>query len=80
VYTTQPGIQFYSGNHITADVAGKNQVENKRRHALCLETQHFPDAANQDHFPPVTLRPGERYHQATIYAVGIRRDSERQQR
>jgi aldose 1-epimerase len=80
VYTTQPGIQFYSGNHITAAVPGKRQVENQRRHAFCLETQHFPDAANQAHFPPVTLRPGERYHQTTIYAVGIRRDSERQQR
>jgi aldose 1-epimerase len=80
VYTTQPGIQFYSGNHITAAVPGKNQVENQRRHAFCLETQHFPDAANQAHFPPVTLRPGERYHQTTIYAMGIQGDSERQLR
>jgi aldose 1-epimerase len=76
VYTTQPGIQFYSGNHITADVPGKKQVENKRRHAFCLETQHFPDAANQEHFPPVTLRPGERYHQTTVYAVGIQAEAE----
>jgi aldose 1-epimerase len=51
-------------------------VENKRRHAFCLETQHFPNAVNQDHFPPVTLRPGERYQETTIYAVGIA--SERQ--
>ncbi|MEJ2638435.1 MAG: galactose mutarotase [Desulfosarcinaceae bacterium] len=80
VYTSQPGIQFYSGNHIAADVPGKNRVENKRRHAFCLETQHFPDAVNQDHFPPVTLRPEERYHQTTIYAVGIRGGSERRMR
>jgi aldose 1-epimerase len=80
VYTTQPGIQFYSGNHITAAVPGKNQVENQRRHAFCLETQHFPDAANHDHFPSVALRPGERYHQTTLYAVGIQGGSEQQLR
>lgn len=72
VFTTQPGIQFYSGNHITADVPGKEQLENKRRHAFCLETQHFPDAPNHPNFPAITLMPGAVFRQTTIYRTGIR--------
>jgi aldose 1-epimerase len=72
VFTTQPGIQFYSGNHISADVPGKHQLENKRRHAFCLETQHFPDAPNHPHFPAITLMPGGAYRQTTLYRTGIR--------
>jgi aldose 1-epimerase len=71
VFTTQPGIQFYSGNHISADVPGKNRLANRRRHAFCLETQHFPDAPNHPNFPEITLRPGEVYHQTTIYRTGL---------
>jgi aldose 1-epimerase len=72
VFTTQPGIQFYSGNHISADVPGKNRLENRRRHAFCLETQHFPDAPNHPNFPAITLAPGEAYHQTTLYRTDIR--------
>jgi aldose 1-epimerase len=72
VFTTQPGIQLYSGNHITADVLGKNGKANGRRHAFCLETQHFPDAPNHAHFPAITLERGETYHHTTIYKAGNR--------
>jgi aldose 1-epimerase len=72
VFTTQPGIQLYSGNHITADVPGKNQQANKRRHAFCLEAQHFPDAPNHAHFPSITLGSGERYHHTIVYKAGTR--------
>ena len=72
VFTNQPGIQFYSGNHITADVPGKSQQTNRRRHAFCLEAQHFPDAPNHFHFPAISLESGEIYRHTTHYKAGTR--------
>lgn len=64
VRTTQPGIQFYSGNFLDATVAGTDGVY-RQGDGLCLETQHFPDSPNQPQFPSVVLRPDETYHSQT---------------
>jgi aldose 1-epimerase len=66
VYTTQPGIQFYSGNFLEGNIHGIGGVY-RHRSALCLETQHFPDSPNHPNFPTTVLHPGEQYHQTTIY-------------
>lgn len=71
VYTTEPGIQFYSGNFLDRTDIGKNHVEYKYRSAFCLETQHFPDSPNHPNFPSVVLNPGEKYHQQTIYKFSV---------
>jgi aldose 1-epimerase len=66
-WTTEPGIQVYTGNFLTGSIHGKNGVQYSRHHAFCLETQHFPDSVNHPHFPSMILRPGETYHQTTEY-------------
>jgi len=67
VYTTEPGIQFYSGNFLDGTLTGKGGKVYHYRHGLCLETQHFPDSPNHPHFPSTVLRPGETYQTTTIY-------------
>jgi len=67
VYTTEPGLQFYSGNFPTGINDGKGKAVYSHRSALCLETQHFPDSPNQPSFPSTVLKPGETYHSTTIY-------------
>ncbi|HDQ45489.1 MAG TPA: galactose mutarotase, partial [bacterium] len=68
VRTTQPGIQFYSGNFLDGSITGKDGTVYGHRHGLCLETQHYPDSPNRPAFPSTVLRPGETYHEITIYA------------
>ena len=67
VLTTQPGVQFYTGNFLDGTVHGKGGKAYQRRSAFCLETQHFPDSPNQPKFPTTELKPGQMYHQTTIY-------------
>ena len=67
VFTTQPGIQFYSGNFLDGSLIGKGGVAYQQYAALCLETQHFPDSPNQPNFPSTVLRAGEAYNETTIY-------------
>lgn len=67
VFTTQPGIQFYSGNFLDGSLTGKNGIRYIKHAGLCLETQHFPDSPNQPSFPNTIVRPGETYHHITIY-------------
>jgi len=67
LYTDQPGVQVYSGNFLKG-ATGKGGKPYKLRSALCLETQHFPDAVNQPNFPSVILKPGEMYKQTCIWA------------
>jgi aldose 1-epimerase len=67
VWTTEPGVQFYTGNFLDGKTVGKGGVAYPRRSALCLETQHYPDSPNQPKFPSVVLKPGERYHTVTTY-------------
>jgi len=68
VYTTQPGVQFYTGNFLDGTLTGgKNGAKYVQHSGLCLETQHFPDSPNQPSFPSTVLKPGETYHQVTVY-------------
>ncbi len=67
VLTTEPGVQFYSGNFLDGSITGKGGIVYKNRWALCLETQHYPDSPNQPNFPSTVLKPGEEYHTTTIY-------------
>ena len=64
--TTEPGVQLYTGNFLDG-LRGKQGAIYDRHHAFCLETQHFPDSVNHDHFPSVILRPDETYQQTTEY-------------
>lgn len=67
VRTTQPGIQFYSGNFLKGNVIGKNGAKYQQHAGFCLETQHFPDSPNHSGFPSTILVPGEQYSETTIY-------------
>jgi aldose 1-epimerase len=71
VFTTQPGIQVYSGNFLDGSIQGKQGQRYQRHSGLCLETQHFPDSPNQSTFPITVLRPGENYRQRTIYRFKV---------
>lgn len=73
VLTTEPGIQFYSGNFLDGSAKGKSGEVYKYRSALCLETQHFPDSPNEPDFPSVVLNPGEEYTQTTVYKFSVRK-------
>ena len=66
-YTTQPGVQLYTGNWMTGNFEGKNGQRYPARAALCLETQHFPDSPNKPEYPSTVLRPGEVFESKTIY-------------
>jgi aldose 1-epimerase len=66
VWTTEPGIQFYTGNFLDG-IRGKGGKSYARRTAFCLETQHFPDSPNHPSFPSTVLKPGQRFHSVTIY-------------
>ncbi|MEK6480714.1 aldose epimerase family protein [Catalinimonas sp. 4WD22] len=67
VYTTEPGVQFYTGNFLNGSVTGKEGITYAKRTAFCLETEHFPDSPNQPNFPSVELAPGETYSTTTEY-------------
>jgi aldose 1-epimerase len=72
VYTTEPGIQFYSGNFLDGSITGKGGQVYKQRYGLCLETQHFPDSPNKPGFPSTVLKPGQRYETTTIYKFSVK--------
>jgi aldose 1-epimerase len=72
VSTTEPGVQFYSGNFLDGTITGKGGVVYKNRFALCLETQHYPDSPNKPNFPTTLLKPGQTYKSTTIYKFTTR--------
>ena len=73
VFTTEPGVQFYSGNFLDGTLKNTRGGVNYVKHAgLCLETQHFPDSPNQPAFPNTILRPGETYQHITVYKFSIK--------
>jgi aldose 1-epimerase len=72
ISTTEPGVQFYTGNFLDGTNTGKGGVVYKQHGALCLETQHFPDSINQPTFPSTVLKPGEKYTQTTVFAFSAR--------
>jgi aldose 1-epimerase len=73
IRTTEPGIQFYSGNFLDGTIVGKGGVAYRHRWTLVLETQHFPDSPNQPTFPSTILRPGQTYESRTTFAFGVMR-------
>jgi aldose 1-epimerase len=72
VLTTEPGVQFYTGNFLDGTVKGKEGKVYGHRSALCLETQHFPDSPNHKKFPSTELKPGQKFHSITIYKFSTR--------
>jgi aldose 1-epimerase len=71
VWTTEPGVQFYTGNFLDGTLVGKQGKRYGHRAAFCLETQHFPDSPNQPNFPSTILRPGHTYHSTTLFKFGV---------
>jgi aldose 1-epimerase len=67
VFTTQPGLQFYSGNFLDGSIKGKRGIVYKKHAGFCLETQHFPDSPNHPDFPTTVLKPGDEYHQVAVF-------------
>ena len=70
VYTTEPGVQFYSDNWANG-FKGQCGATFPKRSAICFEAQHFPDSPNRPYFPSVVLAPGQVYTQKTMYKFGI---------
>lgn len=71
VYTTEPGLQFYSGNFLDGSDIGEDSTKYNHRTAFCLEAQHFPDSPNHKNFPSTVLEAGKTYKQKTIYKFSI---------
>lgn len=71
VYTTEPGVQLYSGNFLDGTITGKQGHVYKQRFGFCLETQHFPDSPNHPDFPSTILKPGQVYRSRTIYKFSV---------
>jgi aldose 1-epimerase len=72
VLTTEPGLQFYSGNFLDGSLIGKGGKRYAPRSGFCLETQHYPDSPNQPQFPTTELRPSQTYHSVTVYRMSAR--------
>ncbi|MEM9717597.1 MAG: aldose epimerase family protein [Bacteroidota bacterium] len=72
VLTTQPGVQFYTGNFLDGTLSGRNGIVYQKRTGFCLETQHFPDSPNQPNFPSTQLNPGETYQHSTMYRFSVK--------
>jgi aldose 1-epimerase len=72
VRTTEPGVQFYTGNFLDGTIRGKGGQMYQKRAGFCLETQHFPDSPNHPTFPSTVLEPGQRYETTTVFAFGAR--------
>ena len=71
VFTTEPGVQLYTGNFLDKSDLGREGIGYGRREAFCLETQHFPDTPNKENFPSTILKPGEKFFSQTIYKFGL---------
>jgi aldose 1-epimerase len=72
IETTEPGIQFYSGNFLDGTLKGKEGKVYNKHGAFCLETQHYPDSPNHPNFPSTVLRPGEKYETVTIHTFSTK--------
>jgi len=73
VWTTEPGVQFYTGNYLNGTLTGKSGKVYQRRSGFCLETQHYPDSPNKPSFPTTTLKKGATYQSTTIYRFSVRK-------
>ena len=72
IYTTEPGVQLYTGNFLDGSLTGKAGKVYKKHYAFCLETQHFPDSPNKPNFPSVVLLPGQKYTTVTVHKFSTR--------
>ena len=72
VYTTQPGLQFYTSNYLNCAVVGRSGISYRQTDAFALETQHFPDSPNRPEFPSTELKQGATLHEVTIWKLGVR--------
>jgi len=72
IFTTEPGLQFYSGNFLNGSIKGKSGRAYQKHYGLCLETQHFPDSPNRPNFPSTELRPGEEYASVTVHRFAVK--------
>ena len=72
VWTTEPGLQFYTGNFLDGTIKGKGGKTYDIARAFCMETQHFPDSPNKPDFPTTVLKPGETYKTSTVYRFSAR--------
>ncbi|SAL25211.1 aldose 1-epimerase [Caballeronia arvi] len=72
VYTTQPGLQFYTGNGLDGSVIGVSGTAYRQTDGFALETQHFPDSPNHPAFPSTELKPGDEFHEITVWKIGVR--------
>ncbi len=72
IATTEPGLQFYSGNFLDGTLVGPGGHVYRQGDGLCLETQHFPDSPNKPSFPSTTLRPGQTYRTTTVHTFNSR--------
>lgn len=73
VYTTQPGIQFYTSCYLDGTLIAHDNQKAVKFAGATLETQHFPDSPNQPSFPSVELKPGEKYHHETVYKIAVQK-------
>ncbi len=71
IYTTEPGLQFYSGNFLDGSITGKSGHVYRHRFGFCLETQHYPDSPNHPQFPSTIVRPGDEYRSRTVFVFGV---------
>jgi aldose 1-epimerase len=71
IRTTQPGVQFYSGNFLDGTLTGASGAKYVKHAGLALETQHFPDSPNEPSFPSTVLRPGQTLHSTTTWTFGV---------
>ena len=72
IATTEPGIQFYTGNYLDGKLTGKGGTVYQKNFGLCLETQHFPDSPNKPQFPSAVLRPGTTYRSTTVHTFSVK--------
>ena len=72
VWTTEPGLQFYTGNFLDGTIKGHGGKAYNFRGAFCMETQHFPDSPNKPSFPSTTLKPGAKYQTSTTYKFSVK--------
>jgi aldose 1-epimerase len=71
VFSTEPGLQFYSGNFLDGTITGKGGWVYEHRAAFCMEPQHYPDSPNKPEFPTTELKPGQVYHNTIIYRFSV---------
>jgi aldose 1-epimerase len=73
VLSSEPGLQFYTGNHLGGTISGKGGWAYKARNAFCMEPQHYPDSPNHPEFPSAVLKPGQEYHNTIIYRFSVKK-------